>query len=100
MSPNAIQRVKLSGTIFGGWRSTEGALIEFRSLERLYISMGQRQGFFDLYGRFQGAELTMDDRGRYSEKFRSGLQIQHASVIFHWGSYSDFQAACAARGNH
>jgi len=98
-SPGAIQRLELSGTIFGGWRSTEGSLMEFRLLERKIFDVGQRQGFFDLYGRWHGPELVMEDRSEPGSQFRSGLKIEHASVTLDWGHYSDFEAMCASAAN-
>lgn len=96
-SPGVLQQLKLSGTIYDGWRSTEGSLMEFRLLEPKIFDVGQRQGYFDLYGRWQGPELVMADRGRWGAPFRSGFKIEHASVTMDWGRYSDFKAACASR---
>ena len=98
-APGVIQRLKLSGTIYGGWSSTEGSLMTFRLLDPLYFNMGQRQGYFDLYGRWQGPKLVMDDRGRWSATFRSGVRIERASVSFDWGSYGEFKTACARAAN-
>ncbi len=99
-SPGVIQQLKLSGTIFGGWRSTEGSLMEFRLLEyKKFLDSGTHRGYFDLYGRWRGQQLVMDDRGRWSAPFRSGLKIERASVTLDWGSYSDFKAACANTAN-
>jgi hypothetical protein len=98
-SPGVTQYLKLSGTIYGGWRSTKGSLIGFRLLERKVIDVGQRQGFFDLYGRWDGPELVMADRDGVGGAFRSGLKIEHPSVTFDWGGYSDFKAACASTTN-
>jgi hypothetical protein len=94
-SRGVAQRLTLSGTIYGGWRSTEGSLIAFRLLEPKVIDVGQGQGFFDLTGRWHGPQLVMEDRGAPGSRFRSGLRIEHASVTLNWGSYSDFTAACA-----
>jgi hypothetical protein len=94
-APGAIERLRLSGTIYNGWSSTEGSLIEFRLNERKIIDLGERRGFFDLYGRWQDLQLVMDDRGRYSATLRSGLRLENASVKFDWSSYSDFESACA-----
>ncbi len=71
--------------------------MEFRLLERKIFDVGQRQGYFELYGRWRGGELVMDDRGEWASAFRSGLKIEHASVTLSSGSYSDFKAACANR---
>lgn len=93
----------LTGTIYGGWRSTDGSLMEFRLLERnsasqQLIGSGYR-GYFDLFGYWHGPELTMNDRGEWSSKFRSGLKIEHASVTLTSSSWSDFQAACRSATN-
>jgi len=74
-SSAVVETLKLSGTIFGGWRSTDEALIEFRLLDFLIVNVGQKQGYFDLYGRWHGSELVMDDRGRSSGTFRAGFKI-------------------------
>ncbi|HET9803703.1 MAG TPA: hypothetical protein VFP96_10730 [Candidatus Acidoferrum sp.] len=95
VSPGNTQSLKLSGTIYNGWSSTADAVIEFRSLEYKYIDVGQRQGYFELYGRFRGSDLVMDDRNSVNGKFRSGLLIEHASITFTPASYPDFKAACA-----
>jgi hypothetical protein len=98
-SRGAIQRLELSGTIYGAWRSTEGSLMAFRLLEPKIIDVGQGRGFFDLAGKWQGPELVMNDRGSTGSTFRSGLRIEHASVTLGWGSYSDFKAVCANTTN-
>jgi hypothetical protein len=96
-SRNVVQRLDLSGSIFGGWSSTKDSVMEFRLLELRIINVGQRRGYFNLYGRWHGPELVMEDRGEPGIKFRSGLNIEHASVTLKWGSYSVFKAACADR---
>ena len=98
-SRGVTQRMELSGTIYGGWRSTEGSLMTFRLLEPKVFDVGQRQGFFDLAGRWQGPQLVMDDRSNVEALFRSGLKIEHASITFDWGTYSDFKAMCASTTN-
>jgi hypothetical protein len=99
-SRGVTQRLELSGTIYGAWRSTEGSLMAFRLLEPKVIDVGQGQGYFDLVGRWHGPELVMDDRGSTGSRFRSGLKIEHASVALDWGSYSDFKAVCASATNY
>ena len=94
-SPGQTQYMTLSGTIYGGWRSTEGSVMTFRLLEQKIIDVGQRQGFFDLYGKWQGPQLVMDARSSVSSQFRSGLKIEHPSVTLDWSSYSDFKSVCA-----
>ena len=94
-SPGVTQRLELSGTIYGAWKTTEGSLIDFRLLEPKIIDVGQGQGFFDLIGKWNGPRLEMTDRGHVPNTFRSGLKIEHASVTFDWTSYSDFKAVCS-----
>jgi hypothetical protein len=94
-SRGVTQYLKLSGTIYNGWSSTEGSLINFRLLERYFFDSLPTRGYFDLDGRWNGNKLVMDDRGASNKTFRSGLRIEHASVTLDPGSYSDFSAACA-----
>jgi hypothetical protein len=98
-STGEVQYLKLSGTIFGGWRSTDDSLMDFRLNDRRVINLGQVQGFFDLYGRWHGQELVMDDRGRTGGVFRSGLKIEHAAVVLNWARYSDFKDMCRSETN-
>lgn len=99
-SPGVAQYLDLSGTIYGGWRSTGGSLMAFRLLEwyttrdRL-LGRTTGRGFFDLTGRWQGQKLAMNDRGHVPDTFPSGLRIEGASVAFDWGSYREFKELCA-----
>jgi len=90
------QRLKLSGTIYNGWSSTEGSVISFRLLEWVLFNTPPNRGYFDLEGRWNGTQLVMDARDSLGHTFRSGLKIEHPSVTLDPGSYSDFKAACAA----
>jgi hypothetical protein len=96
--------LKVSGSIYNGWKSTDGSLVDVRLLE--YNNATQRlngatnQGYFDLTGHWDGPQLEMNDRGAWSHSFRSGLRIQKASVTLTWGSKSDFEAACASMRQH
>lgn len=93
-------RLRLYGTIYGGWGSTDGALMQFRLLERIQnFPTIQDGGYFDLFGHWHGPQLVMEDRGEWSAPFRSGLKITHASVALKQGNKSEFNAACAATSN-
>jgi hypothetical protein len=94
------QQLNLSGTVYGEWRSDGDSLVSFRLLEPKLIDVGQGQGFFDLFGKWQGGRLVMEDRGNTGEKFRSGLKIDHASVNLDWGTYSDFKTLCGSSSNY
>jgi hypothetical protein len=95
-SPGVILYLKLSGTMYNGWSSTEDSLISIRLLEPKYFDFGQRRGYFDLYGRWRGTQLLLDDRGAWASTFRSGVRIERASATLDRASYSDFQSACAS----
>lgn len=99
-SRGVTQRLNLSGTIYGGWRTTEGSLMSIRLLEPKIIDVGQGQGFFDLIGKWDGPKLVMDDRNHIPNTFRSGLKIEHAAVSLEWSSYSDFKDVCANMASH
>ena len=94
-SPGVMQYLTMSGTIYGGWRSTEGSLIDIRLIEPKVIDLGQRQGYVDLFGRWEGQQLVMTDRGHVSGMFRSGLKLEHASATLDYATYSDFKSQCA-----
>jgi hypothetical protein len=93
--PGTIERLKLSGTLYNGWSSTDGSVMGFRLNEWNGIDLGQHRGYFDLSGHWQGQQLVMDNHSSYSSILSSGLRPEHASVTFAWGSYSDFKAVCA-----
>ena len=94
-SPGVVEPLKLGGTVYGSWSSTNNAEIGFRLLELQVFKYGQRQGYIDLYGRWRGTALVMDDSGLFDGTFSSGLKVEHASITLDRGSYSDFKAACA-----
>ena len=93
-------RLRVSGTLYGAWRSIDGGLLEFRLLERIKnFPTIQDGGYVDLFGYWHGSQLVMDDRGEWSAPFRSGLKMKHASVTLRPGSTSEFNAACALTNN-
>ena len=102
-SAGKVVPLRLSGTIRGGWKTTEGALIEvdFRVLEksslRQAVAYARYGGYFRLFGYWHGAKLTMDDRAESSTSSHLGTGIQHASLILTPGSKSDFDTACQGR---
>ena len=100
-APGAFQYLKLSGTIYDGWLSTDGSLMNFRLLEPTILDVGQkRAGYFDLFGKWEGPELVMDTRGSWTHPFRSGLRMQQALVTLHWDPYWSCKSACAGVANH
>lgn len=100
-TPGTTQLMKLSGTIFGGYSTTEGSLVEFRLLEwpRSFQINPQYHGFFDLAGPWHGANLVMDRPGEQGKRLASGSMIEHATVTLRWASRAEFDAACRATGS-
>jgi hypothetical protein len=100
-SPGVSQYLKISGTIYDGWRSTDGSLMSVRLLEPTIVDVGQqRAGYFDLVGKWQGSELMLEERTTWSRQFRSGLRIDQASVILRWHPYWSCNSACAGDAIH
>jgi len=95
-SRGVSQYLKMSGTIYNGWSSTEGSVISFRLLEWYIFDTRPIRGYFDLYGRWNGTQLVMEARDSLGHTFRSGLKIEYASVTLDPGSYSEFKAACGS----
>jgi hypothetical protein len=95
-SPGVSQYLKFSGTIYGGWLSTEDSLMTVRLLEPTIIDLGQqRAGYLDLVGGWQGPELVLQENTNWSKSFRSGLRIDQASVTLRWNPYWSCKSACA-----
>ncbi len=100
VAPGAVERMSLSGTMYGGYSNSDGALIDFRLLEwrKAFSINPQHRGFFDMAGQFQGPELVMDRPNEQGIPFKSGMFIDHATVTLRWGSYEEFEGACGAGG--
>jgi len=98
-SRGVTQRLNLGGTIYNGWSSTEDSLIAFRLLEPKVIDVGQRQGYIDLAGKWRGPQLVMNNQSGGASVFRSGLNIEDASVTLDWETYPVFEAVCANKPN-
>lgn len=94
-SAGVTQQLRLSGTICGGWWTTEGSLMAFRLVEPTIFNVGQKEGFFDLAGRWNGPQLVMDQGRSVPDTFRSGLRIEHASITLAPATYSNFKSVCA-----
>jgi hypothetical protein len=100
VAPGTVERMNVSGTMYGGYTSTDGALIEFRLLEwrRPFAINYQKRGFFDVAGAFRGPDLVMDSPGEQGIPFNSGLFIDHATTTLRWAEYEEFEAACRGMG--
>ena len=102
IAPGTIQQMDVSGTMYGGYASSDDSLLDFRLLERrrAFAINPQRRGFFDLAGRWQGQELVMDRPGEQGIPFKSGLLIDGATVTLRWSSYEEFEAGCRATATY
>jgi hypothetical protein len=98
IAPGTVERMQLSGTMYGGYTSDSDSLLAFRLLEwRQPFALNQaKRGFFDLAGNWRGPELVMDRPNEQGIPFKSGLFIDHAAVTLRWASYEQFEAACSA----
>jgi hypothetical protein len=99
VAPSSIEKMKLSGTMYGGYTSSADSLFDFRLLEwrKAFAINPQHRGFFDVAGMWHGQELVMDRPNEQGIPFKSGLLIDNAKVTLRWGSYGEFEAACRAR---
>jgi hypothetical protein len=96
IAPGEVQRMELSGTMYGGYLSDKDSLLDFRLLEwRKPFSINpQFRGFFDVAGTWQGPDLVMNRPNEQGIRLKSGPFIDNATVTLRWASYPDFEAAC------
>jgi hypothetical protein len=101
LSPGTIERMDLSGTMYGGYASSDDSLMDFRLLEhrKAFAINPQRRGFFDLAGKWNGPDLVMNRPNEQGIPFKSGLFIDNATVTLRWASYEEFVAACRGTGS-
>jgi len=94
------QRLDLSGDIYGTYLNTDGNQMGFRLLDarRPFRINPQKRRYFDLYGRWHGPQLIMQDNGGWERGFHPDPHNpkERANVTFTWGSYSDFKNLCNA----
>jgi len=98
IAPGQIERMNLSGTMFGGYTSDANSLLSFRLLEwrRPFSINYQHRGFFDLAGNWHGQELVLDRPNEQGIKLNTGPFIDNATATLRWSSYQDFESACQA----
>jgi hypothetical protein len=96
IAPGTVERMDVSGTMYGGYTSDSNSLLDFRLLERRrpFAINPQKRGFFDVAGRWHGPDLVLDRPNEQGTRFVSGLLIDDALVTLRWASYDDFEAAC------
>jgi len=102
VAPGTTERMQVSGTMYGGYASSEGSLLDFRLLEwrKPFAINPQKRGFFDLAGAWHGPDLVMDRPGEQGIRLQSGPFIDHATVTLRWASFEEFEAECRSIGNN
>jgi hypothetical protein len=96
VAPGKMEKMKLSGTMYGGYASANDSLFSFRLLEwrKPFALNPPHRGFFDVGGQFEGPDLVMDRPNEQGIPLQSGLFIDHAAVTLRWETYEEFEAAC------
>ena len=96
LAPNNIERMNLSGTMYGGYLSSDDSLFDFRLLEwrKPFRINYQNRGFFDLAGTWQGQNLVMNRPNEQGIRLNTGPFIDNAKATLHWSSYDEFEASC------
>jgi hypothetical protein len=98
IAPGTVERMQLSGTMYGGYTNDANSLLDFRLLEwrKSFAINPPKRGFFDVAGSWHGPELVMDRPNEQGIPFKSGLFIDNAVVTLRWASYEEFEPACRA----
>ena len=96
IAPGTVQRMQLSGTMYGGYTDDSNSVLSFRLLERrqLFAINYKHRGFFDLAGAWRGPDLVLNRPDEQGTPFQSGLFIDSAVVTLRWASYSAFETMC------
>lgn len=96
IAPGQMERMDVSGTMYGGYSSDANSLLSFRLLEwrKPFAINYQNRGFFDLAGTWHSGELVLDRPDEQGIKLNTGPFIDHGTVMLRWSSYGEFEAAC------
>jgi hypothetical protein len=94
--PGQIRRLSVSGTLYGGYTSSDNSLFDFRLLDYVkpFSFRQPNRGFFDLAGTFQGRELVLDRPNEQGIPFNKSLFLDNATAKLDWSSYGQFKAKC------
>jgi hypothetical protein len=101
VAPGSVERMNVSGTMYGAYMSSADNLFDFRLLEwrKAFAINPQHRGFFDVAGTWDGPELVLNRPNEQGIPFKSGILIDRATARLHWGSYEEFEAACRGMGS-
>jgi hypothetical protein len=102
VAPGSIERMNLSGTMYGGYTSDKDSLLDFRLLEwrKAFAINPQHRGFFDVAGTWQGPDLVLNRPNEQGIRLESGPFIDNATATLRWAEYGDFEAACRSSSGH
>ena len=100
VAPGSMEKMQLSGTLYGGYTSDAASLLDFRLLEwRKPFSINPpNRGFFDVAGVWQDGKLVMNRPNEQGIALKTGPFIDRATVTLHWADYDEFEAACRNAG--
>lgn len=96
VAPGQISRLDLSGTMYGGYASSDSSLFSFRLIDytRPFHARRRDRGFFDLAGNFHGRQLVFDRANEQGIKLIEGPFISHATADLQWSTYNEFVSTC------
>ncbi|WP_348262957.1 hypothetical protein P8935_00015 [Telmatobacter sp. DSM 110680] len=101
IAPGSVERMEMSGTMYGGYTSSDNSLFAFRFLEwrKPFAINYQNRGFFDVAGTWHGPLLILDRPDEQGIKLNTGPFIDHATVTLRWSTYPEFESACRNMGS-
>jgi len=96
-APHQLRRLKLSGTMYGGYTSSDNSVFDFRLIDytKSFSMRRPNRGFFDLAGTFHGQQLVLDLPNEQGIPFDRSLFIDNATGKFDWSTFDDFKSTCA-----
>jgi hypothetical protein len=96
LAPGTIERMEITGDMYGGYAHDTDSLLDFRFLEKrkAFAINYQNRGFFDVAGYWHGPLLVLDSPNEQGIKLNTGPFIDHATVTFQWASYDEFVSSC------
>jgi len=96
IAPGNIERMDVSGTVYGGYTTAANSLFDFRLLEwrKPFTINYQHRGFFDMAGTWRGPDLVLNRPNEQGIRLNSGPFIDSATATLRWSSYDDFETAC------
>ncbi|HEX4284729.1 MAG TPA: hypothetical protein VHZ28_06520 [Terracidiphilus sp.] len=96
LEPGSIERMDLTGTMYGGYASDAQSLLDFRVIEwrKPFSTNSPNRGFFDMAGTWHNGQLVMDRPGEQGIRLKTGPFIDNATVTLQWASYEQFKWAC------